>query len=90
MKRILAAALAAMLLVSGCGAAKTDGTSAASGQTVVSQAESAASSDTGIHPSLADGTYETGGDHCEGWKDFRENCLEQPVLRLYDRGRCEI
>ncbi|MCH4039301.1 MAG: ABC transporter substrate-binding protein [Lachnospiraceae bacterium] len=59
MKRILAAALAAMLLVSGCGAAKTDGTSAASGQTVVSQAESAASSDTGIHPSLADGTYET-------------------------------
>ncbi len=58
MKRILAAAIAAMLLVSGCGASKT-AASGVDGQTVLSQAETAASGDTGLQPSLADGTYET-------------------------------
>ena len=58
MKRILAAAVAAMLLVSGCGASKT-AASGVDGQTVLSQAETAASGDTGLQPSLADGTYET-------------------------------
>ncbi len=58
-KRILAAVLAVMLSVSGCGAAKTSGTSSAGMQTAVSQAESADSGNTGLQPSLADGTYET-------------------------------